>query len=247
MYQDRNNAKAAFTHHTQFLCLSWTDADRKRVLNSLYAFSLVQARLMPERQQKKESGDVDVKKVEVDHLGASLGGLNAKPKRQVKPKSHPASYNHIGESWGITVALPLYKKAETRKSEQKLLNSLRCSTRLSMDIFEIEERERIKKECKNLLSLGYSQGEILKFISNSFLPKRLLKCYMRHSAKRKYQVNVPRFTFYQADLSYYLSGYLRPVQGGFVLKPTSLSVIFWGKPINSDIVHFELSQSIRHK
>jgi hypothetical protein len=43
LYQDRNNAKAAFLHHTQFLCLSWTDADRKRVLNSLYAFSLVQS------------------------------------------------------------------------------------------------------------------------------------------------------------------------------------------------------------
>jgi hypothetical protein len=84
-------------------------------------------------------------------------------------------------------------------------------------------------------------------ISNSFLPKRLLKRYIRHSVKIKYQVNVPRFTLYHANLSYYLAGYVRPLNSEFSSKPTSLSVIFGGKPINSDIVHFELSQSIRHK
>ena len=79
------------------------------------------------------------------------------------------SYRNInGESLGITVALSLYQKAKTKKAEQQFLNSLRRSTRLGMVIFEIEEREGLKNECKNLLSLGYSQGEILKHIRNSF-------------------------------------------------------------------------------
>ena len=54
---------------------------------------------------------------------------------------------------------------------------------------------------------------------------------------------MPRFTFYQADLSYYLSGYLRPVKGGFVLKPSSLSAILGKLPTINDIVHFERSNA----
>lgn len=85
---------------------------------------------------------------------------------------------------------------------------------------------------------------MFELIRNSFLPKRRLKRYIRHSAKRKYQVNVPRFTFYQSDLSYYLSGYLRPVDGEFRSKPSSLSAIFGKSPTNIEFVHLKLSNSI---
>ena len=108
MYQDRNNAKTGFTHHTQCLCLNWSYIDRKRVLNSLYTFSLVQARLKPVRQSKNEMLS-DVKQPEVEHFWANLGGLSTKVKSSIQTRSSPVSYRNInGESLGITVALSLY-------------------------------------------------------------------------------------------------------------------------------------------